>query len=159
MGKIKIYLIVFVTILFLQIHFVRAEILGKNNNSNVITEVIKFCIDKAKENFCEPEYLKILINSAALQGKTRPIEDVSELESERKKEIEKNRLLKLEQEKENQRQLELKIEKDKIRQSYLTKIKDQDRMKQSEFKKYLIGLIQEDYDENGSPLLKFENDF
>jgi len=156
----KTHLILFVTILYSQSNFIRTETLEtKINKADVISEVIKFCIDKASENFCDPEYLKILINSAALQGKTRPIQDLNELEIERQKELERKRLLKIEQEKENQRQQKLKMEQDEIRQSYLAKIKDQDRMKQSEFKKYLKGHIKNDYDENGNLALEFENDF
>jgi len=129
----------------------------KSPDNDVIPLLVKFCFDKAKEDFCNPSYLKMLINSAALQGKARPIEDLNELESERKKVMEKERLRKLEQEKKFQEQLKLKMEHEKLRESYLTKIKNQERMKPFGYKKYLLGNPLEDFEQNDP--LKFEHDY
>ncbi len=149
----------FVIILFSrnQLAITFEDVENKSLGNDVISQAITFCSDKVKENFCNPSYLKVLINSAALQGKVRPIEDLNELESEIKKEMEKKRFLKLEQERKIQEQLKLKIEHEKLRESYLTKIKDQERMKPSEYKKYLLGNPLEDYEQNDQ--LNFEHDY
>ena len=56
--------------------------------NDVVSAITKFCLGKERENFCSDQHLHMMINFAAAQGKSRPIQDIKELEVERQKEIE-----------------------------------------------------------------------
>ena len=82
-----------------------------NDKNELTSSMIKFCIGKERINFCSDEHLHMIINFAALHGKSRPIHDLNELEIERQKAIEKQRISNIEREKKRQRLNELKQER------------------------------------------------
>ena len=115
----------------------KLDVEQEEKNPDMISQVTKFCLDKARENFCSDKHLQMIINFAASQGKARPILNINELEIERQKEMEKKRVLKLEEEKEKKRRIELKKEREKQRQIDLEKKNEEMRMKALEMNKKL----------------------
>jgi hypothetical protein len=100
-----------------------------NDKNELTSSMIKFCIGKERINFCSDEHLHMMINFAALHGKSRPINDLSELESERQKAIEKQRISNMEQEKKRLKLIELKKERQRQIDLISKKKKEEERLR------------------------------
>jgi len=107
--------------------------------SDMIMDITKFCLNKPREGFCSPEYIKLMINSAAIsEGKASPISDISELEVERQRALEN---LKLNREIEHKKKVMLKMEREKQRRLMLEKLKYQKFMNKLEKEKDALSQI------------------
>lgn len=128
---------------------VNGKINDDENINRMIDDVLTFCIDKPKTDFCNPEYIKMMINSAALlKGKVPPIEHISELE------LEKEKLLKtiaLNKAKQDQK----KMERQRQRQLNAEKVKYQELMKKLDMEKKTLGKILTNFDRNGQNFFRY----
>jgi hypothetical protein len=107
--------------------------------TDMILDITKFCLNKPRDGFCSPEYIKLMINSAAIsEGKASPISDISELELERQRALEN---LKLSREIEHKKKFMLKMEREKQRKLMLEKLKYQKFMNQLEKEKDTLSQI------------------
>ena len=128
---------------------------AEKDGNNVVSAVTKFCLDKERENFCSDQHLHMMINFAALQGKSRPIQNIKELEEERQKEIEKQRISKIEKEKKRQRMLEIKKETLKKIKLDLKMKEEQERLRKIEMEAKILNHILKSLGESESRKLLF----
>ena len=144
MARKNIFLITVLMIFLIQRHHVvNGKIYADKNISKMIADATIFCENKPKTDFCNPEYLKMMINSAALsQGKEPPIEDIDQLEWERKKVLEKIKLNKAKEELQ-------KLERQRQRQLNAQKAKLKDLMKKLDTEKNTLGQILTSFDKHG----------
>ena len=131
----------FTLLLFHALFMENGSTIAEKDGNNVVSAVTKFCLDKERENFCSDQHLHMMINFAALQGKSRPIQNIKELEEERQKEIEKQRISKIEKEKKRQRMLEIKKETLKKIQLDLKMKEEQERLRKIEMEAKILNHI------------------
>ncbi len=145
----------FTLLLFHALFMENGSTIAEKDGNNVVSAVTKFCLDKERENFCSDQHLHMMINFAALQGKSRPIQNIKELEEERQKEIEKQRINKIEKEKKKQRMLEIKKEMLKKIQLDLKMKEEQERLRKLEMEAKILNHILKSLGESESRKLLF----
>lgn len=130
------------------LHKIRIVVMENAKSDNdVVSAVTKFCLGKERENFCSDQHLHMMINFAALQGKSRPIQDMKELEEERQKELEKQRIQKIEQEKKKLKLLELRKERDRQLELNLKKKLEEEQQKKIEREEKILKHIMKSLNE------------
>jgi hypothetical protein len=137
MLKVSLFSLLLFHALLLQ----KSLIIAEKDGNNVVSAVTRFCLDKERENFCSDQHLQMMINFAALQGKSRPIQNIKELEEERQKEIEKQRISKIEKEKKRQRLLEIKKETLKKLELDLKMKQERERLRKIEMETKILNHI------------------
>lgn len=123
--------------------------------NDVVSAVTKFCLGKERENFCSDQHLHMMINYAAVQGKSRPIQDIKDLEVERQKELERQRIDKIEQDKKRLKFLELKKERARQLELNLKKKLEEELVQKMELEEKIMGHILRSFSENKNKKLLF----
>ena len=145
--------------LLFQIFLFRMECLNigedAKNDIDVASALFKFCIGKERVNFCSDEHLHMMINFAALNGKSRPINDSNELELERQKAIEKQRISNIEQEKKRLKLIELKKERQRQIEFKLKMKKEEERLRKILIEEKIMKHIINSFNQNKSDRILF----
>ena len=122
----------------LSMNFVNAAIKNDKDDGDMLSSMVKFCLGKERKNFCSNQNLHMMVNIAAQQGKSRPLKDTHDLELERQKAIEKQRIFNMEREKNRIRLLELKKEQQRQNEIMIKRKQEEERLKTIEEEERII---------------------